>query len=93
MQTFREILDEIQYLTKQTIGQVAKSIGYSRPYMTTAVSNESSDEVKSALLAYLAEIKQNVPRITNEASAVGEPVVSYHTKSNIEVIELTAGSL
>jgi hypothetical protein len=56
----KDILKEIQFLTKKRQEDVAKELGYERTYFSTLVNKGDDVDVKTALSNYLAKIKQNV---------------------------------
>ena len=53
-----EIVDTIQYKTKQSLERIAENIGYSRPHLNKAKLSNEGENVKEALLKHYKEILQ-----------------------------------
>lgn len=60
-----EIVDEIQFRHKLTQEQIAKRIGYSRPYFTDAVKKGTSKKLISALSKEFPETVQKDTYVSN----------------------------
>ena len=69
----RDIIAEIQFRLKLTQEEIAERIGYSRPYLTNAIKNNSTGKILDTINREFSEILQYVPRET-EAS---EPEPTY----------------
>jgi AraC-like DNA-binding protein len=56
----KDLLKEIQYVTKKTQQDVADDLGMNRTYLTDQVNKGENITLKNKLSKYLAEIRQNV---------------------------------
>ena len=75
-----EIVDTIQYKTKQSLEQIAENIGYSRPHLNKAKLSNEGENVKEALLKHYKEILQNVP----EGNVIEEKTTEYLKRRRIK---------
>lgn len=77
----KEIVAEIQYKLNLSQEQIAERIGYSRPYLTNAIKNNTGGKIKDKIQREFKEILQIVPRETKKADIKQKVVNSDQVSS------------
>jgi len=80
--SLQELVDEIQFKLKCTQEDIAKRIGYSRPYLSNAIKKNTKGKIFEAIKREFAEILQNVskkeyPIINENENHTNESIVNY----------------
>jgi DNA-binding Lrp family transcriptional regulator len=66
-----DIVNEIKYRGKLTLDDIAEKIGYSRPYLSNAIKNNTGGKILEIIEREYSEILQKVPVQTEEETSIG----------------------